>query len=159
MIQIQTIGDLIHKYRREAGLTLSQLSDMTGAHKGTISRIENGDVKRPEFQTVHPLASALGIPFEDIVERYIEIDKRADSLQTILQAVIQSGNTELINKVALKFLESPSEDSYSLVERLYALPMLSKINQSDYRCTGCSFITPAITESCHFLQRGYSKHI
>lgn len=38
-----------------------------------------------------------------------------------MQAVIQSGNTELINKVALKFLESPSEDSYSLVERLYAL--------------------------------------
>ncbi|WP_036705048.1 helix-turn-helix domain-containing protein [Paenibacillus sp. OSY-SE] len=121
VIQIQTIGELIHQYRRESGMTLSQLSDITGSHKGTISRIENGDVKRPEFETVHPLASALGIPFEDIVERYIEIDKRADSLQTILQTVIQSGNIELINKVALKFLESPSEDSYSLVERLYTL--------------------------------------
>lgn len=121
VIQIQTIGELIHQYRRESGMTLSQLSDITGSHKGTISRIENGDVKRPEFETVHPLASALGIPFEDIVERYIEIDKRADSLQTILQTVIQSGNIELINKVALKFLESPSEDSYILVERLYTL--------------------------------------
>ncbi|MCM3342125.1 helix-turn-helix domain-containing protein [Paenibacillus sp. MER TA 81-3] len=121
VIQIQTIGELIHQYRRESGMTLSQLSDITGSHKGTISRIENGDVKRPEFETVHPLASALGIPFEDIVERYIEIDKRANSLQTILQTVIQSGNIELINKVALKFLESPSEDSYSLVERLYTL--------------------------------------
>ncbi|MCE5168248.1 helix-turn-helix domain-containing protein [Paenibacillus profundus] len=119
---IQTIGGLIHQYRREAGMTLSQLSELTGIHKGTISRIENEDVKRPEFATVRPLATALKIPFEKLTELYIEIENRADALLSMLQGVIQeTGNEELINKVGLKFLESPNEDSQTLIERLYSL--------------------------------------
>nr|WP_240463916.1 helix-turn-helix transcriptional regulator [Paenibacillus apiarius] len=102
-------------------MTLSQLSELTGIHKGTISKIENGDVKRPEFTTVRPLATALKIPFAKLIELYIEIDNRADSLQSILQDVIQeTGNEELVYKVGLKFLESPNEDSQILIERLYS---------------------------------------
>ncbi|WP_276540130.1 helix-turn-helix domain-containing protein [Paenibacillus dendritiformis] len=116
-----TIGESIHKYRREAEMTLAQLSELSGIHKGTISRIENGEVRRPGFETIRPLAASLGIPFEDIVERYIEIEKRADSLYTILLEAVPTGDSGLISKVAVKFLESPSEDSYCLVHRLYEL--------------------------------------
>lgn len=102
-------------------MTLSQLSELTGIHKGTISKIENGDVKRPEFTTVRPLATALKIPFAKLIELYIEIDNRADSLRSILQDVIQeTGNEELVYKVGLKYLESPNEDSQILIERLYS---------------------------------------
>lgn len=96
-------------------MTLSKLSELSGIPKGTISRIENGNVKRPEFQTVGPLAATLGIPFEDVVDRYIYIEKRADPLFMILQSVIPNGNMELIEKVALRFLESPNGDSCDLV--------------------------------------------
>lgn len=116
-----TVGELVRKYRRDAGMTLSKLSELSGIPKGTISRIENGNVKKPEFQTVGPLAATLGIPFEDVVERYIHMEKRADPLLMILQSVIPNGNMELIEKIALRFLESPSEDSYDLVERLFTL--------------------------------------
>ncbi|MFD3269229.1 helix-turn-helix domain-containing protein [Paenibacillus dendritiformis] len=102
-------------------MTLAQLSELSGIHKGTISRIENGEVRRPGFETIRPLAASLGIPFEDIVERYIEIEKRADSLYTILLEAVPTGDSGLISKVAVKFLESPSEDSYCLVHRLYEL--------------------------------------
>lgn len=40
-----TVGELVHKYRRDAGMTLSKLSELSGIPKGTISRIENGNVK------------------------------------------------------------------------------------------------------------------
>ncbi|MCY9578740.1 helix-turn-helix transcriptional regulator [Paenibacillus alvei] len=64
---IKTIGELIQDTRRASNMTLTQLSELSGINKGTISRIENGDVKRPEFSTAYPLATALGIPFETLL--------------------------------------------------------------------------------------------
>ncbi|WP_254659893.1 helix-turn-helix domain-containing protein [Paenibacillus sp. KS1] len=115
-----SIGELIHSYRRNSGMTLAQLSETSGVHKGTISKIENEDVKRPEYTTLRPLVEALRIPLDTVVELYISVDKRAEMRLHILQDVIQhSGSAELAQKVGAKFLESPSDDSHSLVERLY----------------------------------------
>ncbi|EPY14879.1 DNA-binding protein [Paenibacillus alvei A6-6i-x] len=120
MAQILSIGELIHSYRRNSGMTLAQLSETSGVHKGTISKIENEDVKRPEYTTLRPLVEALRIPLDTVVELYISVDKRAEMRLHILQDVIQhSGSAELAQKVGAKFLESPSDDSHSLVERLY----------------------------------------
>ncbi|WCF06694.1 helix-turn-helix domain-containing protein [Paenibacillus thiaminolyticus] len=120
MAQLLSIGELIQCYRRNRGMTLAQLSDLTGIHKGTISKIENGDVKRPEYKTIRPLADTLQIPLETLVELHITVDKRANTLLFVLQDVIQhSGTAELVTKVGRKFLESPSYDSHALAERLY----------------------------------------
>lgn len=120
MAQILSIGELIHSYRRNSGMTLAQLSETSGVHKGTISKIENEDVKRPEYTTLRPLVEALRIPLDTVAELYISVDKRAEMRLHILQDVIQhSGSAELAQKVGAKFLESPSNDSHSLVERLY----------------------------------------
>nr|WP_275100789.1 helix-turn-helix transcriptional regulator [Paenibacillus dendritiformis] len=115
-----SIGELIQWHRHNRGMTLAQLSELTGIHKGTISKIENGDVKRPEYMTIRPLVETLQIPLETLVELHITVEKRADTLLFVLQDVIQhSGTAELVTKVGRKFLESPSDDSHALVERLY----------------------------------------
>ncbi|WP_374018126.1 helix-turn-helix transcriptional regulator [Paenibacillus thiaminolyticus] len=121
MAKVLSIGELIQRYRHNRGMTLSQLAQLTGLHKGTISKIENGDVKRPEYMTVRPLVDTLEIPLETLVELHITVDNRADTLLFVLQDVIQhSGSADLVKKVGRKFLESPSDDSFALVERLYA---------------------------------------
>ncbi|MCE5172297.1 helix-turn-helix domain-containing protein [Paenibacillus profundus] len=121
MAQVLSIGKLIQRYRQNRDMTLSQLAELTGLHKGTISKIENGDVKRPEYMTIRPLVDTLEIPLETLVELHMNVDKRADTLLFVLQDVIQhSGNADLVRKVGTKFLESPSDDSQSLTERLYA---------------------------------------
>lgn len=56
---IKKIGEFIQDTRRASNIKLTQLSELSGIPKGTISRIENGEVKRPQFSTVHPLAKAL----------------------------------------------------------------------------------------------------
>ncbi|MCM3340544.1 helix-turn-helix domain-containing protein [Paenibacillus sp. MER TA 81-3] len=120
MAQVLSIGELIQRYRQNRDMTLSQLAELTGLHKGTISKIENGDVKRPEYMTIRPLVDTLEIPLETLVELHITVDKRADTLLFVLHDVIQhSGNADLVKKVGRKFLESPSDDSHALVERLY----------------------------------------
>ncbi|BFH10899.1 helix-turn-helix domain-containing protein [Paenibacillus melissococcoides] len=121
MAQVLSIGELIQRYRQNRGMTLSQLAELTGFHKGTISKIENGDIKRPEYMTIRPLADTLQIPLETLVELHITVDKRADTLLFVLEDVIQhSGTADLVKKVGRKFLESTSDDSHALVERLYA---------------------------------------
>ncbi|MGG4397575.1 helix-turn-helix transcriptional regulator [Paenibacillus thiaminolyticus] len=117
---IKTIGELIQDTRRASDITLTQLSELSGIPKGTISRIENGEVKRPQFLTVHPLAKALDISLETLIDYYVEIERRADSLLHILHTTLQhNSNNELIQKVATKYLESSNEDSYDLTEKLY----------------------------------------
>ena len=117
---IKTIGELIHDTRFASNITITQLSELSGINKSTISRIENGEVKRPDFSTVQPLAAALKIPFETLVDYYVENEKRSDLLFDILQATIQRrSSTELICKVAAKYLESPNEDSLDLTKKLY----------------------------------------
>ncbi|MCY9706380.1 helix-turn-helix domain-containing protein [Paenibacillus alvei] len=101
-------------------MTIAQLAESSGIHIGTISKIENEYVKRPEYTTLRPLAGALQIPLDTVIELYIGIDKRADTLLYVMQDVIQHlGSAELTQKVGAKFLESPNDESYSLVERLY----------------------------------------
>jgi len=120
MAQILSVGELIHSYRRKNGLTLSQLAESSGIHIGTISKIENEYVKRPEYTTLRPLAEALHIPLDTVIELYISTDKRADTLLHVMQDVVQHlGSAELTRKVGAKFLAAPSDDCHSLVERLY----------------------------------------
>jgi transcriptional regulator with XRE-family HTH domain len=118
--QILSIGELIQCYRQKMNLSLSQLSEKTGIHKGTISKIEKGDVKRPEYSTICPIAKSLNIPFDMLIELHAEVDRRADTHMNVLEdAIDRSESSHLIRFIATKFLESPSDESHSLIERLF----------------------------------------
>ncbi|MGG0792881.1 helix-turn-helix transcriptional regulator [Brevibacillus laterosporus] len=71
-----TLGELIKGKRVEIGISLSEVSRMTGISKGVLSKIESGDTKRPELRTLKPIADVLEIPYEEIIERYVEIEHR-----------------------------------------------------------------------------------
>ncbi|UHA75626.1 helix-turn-helix domain-containing protein [Paenibacillus sp. 481] len=114
-----TIGDLLRQRRIDTGISVHQLQEMSGVHRTSITRIENGEIKRPEFVTVQRIANAMNIPFEETVEYYICADQKSDTLFLILEDTIPTGNISLTSKVALKYLESPNEDSYDSIERLY----------------------------------------
>ncbi len=121
VLMYTTMGELIQKKREQATLKLSELARISGVSKGVISKIENGDTKRPEFKTILPIAKALHIPFVQIIEHYIEVEQRPEVLREILMEAIQLSNLPLASKVALKFLQSTYEDSYTLVEQLYEI--------------------------------------
>ncbi|TPG82439.1 XRE family transcriptional regulator [Brevibacillus laterosporus] len=117
----QTIGELIRAKRTELGISLSEVSRVTGVSKGVISKIESGETKRPELRTLKPMADFLDIPYEDIIERCIEMEQRIGILDVFLSESIEISNLFLITKVAKKLLESPHEDTYTLLEHLYKL--------------------------------------
>ncbi|WP_019421123.1 helix-turn-helix domain-containing protein [Paenibacillus sp. OSY-SE] len=115
-----TLGELIHYHRKKKDISLNKLKELVGIDKGSLSRIENGEVKRPDFQMILAIAAALDIPSEDIVELYIEIGHKANVMYSILVKVLEfSMTSSLVIKIATKFLESPKENSEDLVEKLY----------------------------------------
>ncbi|WP_309304387.1 MULTISPECIES: helix-turn-helix domain-containing protein [Brevibacillus] len=116
-----TLGELIKRKRVEIGISLSEVSRMTGISKGVLSKIENDETKRPELRTLKPIADVLAIPYEEIIERYIDVEHRIEFLDSLLSEAIEMRNLFLIAKLAKKILENPQEDTYTLLERLYDL--------------------------------------
>ncbi|NOJ71032.1 helix-turn-helix domain-containing protein [Paenibacillus alvei] len=117
---IKTIGELIQDTRRALNLTITQLSELSGINKSTISRIESSEIKRPDFSTLKSLVTALDIPYETLVDYYVEDEKRTDLLFDILHAtILRRSSIELIRKVAAKYLEAPNGDSLDLTDMLY----------------------------------------
>ncbi|CAH8770804.1 helix-turn-helix domain-containing protein [Paenibacillus dendritiformis] len=116
----KSLGELIHYHRQKKEMTLSKLQEAVGIDKGSLSRIENSEVKRPDFQSILSIAAVLDIPHSDIVEKYIEIGHKSEVVYTILQNELTTlEHPSLIPKIAAKFLESPNEDSLYLVGKLY----------------------------------------
>ncbi|WP_019420601.1 helix-turn-helix domain-containing protein [Paenibacillus sp. OSY-SE] len=116
----KSLGELIQYYRQKKDISLNKLQELVGIDKGSLSRIENGEVKRPDFQMILSIAAALNIPRNDIVEQYIQIGHKSEVIHSILQNALQSSDhPSLITKIAAKFLESSNEDSLDLVEKLY----------------------------------------
>ncbi|WP_374019618.1 helix-turn-helix transcriptional regulator [Paenibacillus thiaminolyticus] len=113
------VGELIYEYRKKARYTLRQLSDLSGIPKGTISKIERGETRRPELATVLALTSPLSIPYADVVVHYLVMERRKSVLQPMLQEAIRTGDVEVIEKIAVRFLECDGADSYDLTAELY----------------------------------------
>ena len=63
---IKSLGRLIAKDRRAAGMSMDQLSAATGLAKSTVSRIENDALEnQPSPDSLQKLARALGTEVED----------------------------------------------------------------------------------------------
>src|SRR6266496_1560278 len=61
----QQLGRLLQQHRHAAGLSLEKLADATSLDKGTISRIEQGQIEAPSPKNLQRLATALGTEVED----------------------------------------------------------------------------------------------
>ncbi|TVX85534.1 helix-turn-helix domain-containing protein [Paenibacillus agilis] len=115
-----TFGDLIRQHRNKAQLSLSELASLSNVNKATISRIESGEVKKPEFKTLKAIAEALQIPYETYLIFYIETEQSPNVIHGILEDAIKDMRPiATITQIAIKFLESERLDSYDATEQLF----------------------------------------
>jgi len=149
--QYQTFGEGMRKRRQDKNLSLSQLSKMTGVSKGVISKIECGETRKPEWRTIKPLAISLQIPWEEVIGYYAEVERRPKILLDLLSKSISLRQTPLIKKVALRFIQLPTEDSYELMEKLYECSRL--VNDLPSRLTLFNLIVSYARE------RGMQKYL
>ena len=54
------LGEMISRYRKDAGMTIDELSESSGVPKGTLNKIIAGTTKAPTLDTMKSIAKALG---------------------------------------------------------------------------------------------------
>lgn len=78
----EEVGEHIRARRLQQGLTLEELSELSGLHASYIGQIERG-VKKSSLKTVSSLAKALGVPvgrlFDDGCARDGSLAQRLDA--------------------------------------------------------------------------------
>jgi transcriptional regulator with XRE-family HTH domain len=62
----QRIGTYIRKHREARGLSQNKLAALSGVNQSTVIRIERGDFRQPNPETLQALVSALEVPLADV---------------------------------------------------------------------------------------------
>lgn len=62
----KNVGEALRKAREQAGLSLRDLSRLSGMSSGYLSQIETGARKDPGFKTVLLLAKSIGVSMDDL---------------------------------------------------------------------------------------------
>ncbi|MGK0269606.1 MAG: transcriptional regulator with XRE-family HTH domain [Cocleimonas sp.] len=63
------VGRQVQLYRKQLGLTITELAEAAGISMGMMSKIENG-MTSPSLTTLQQLSSALGVPISDFFNRF-----------------------------------------------------------------------------------------
>lgn len=66
------IGREVHAHRRQQGITVAELANLTGLSIGMLSKIENGNTS-PSLKTMQSLAHALSVPITSFFRRFEEV--------------------------------------------------------------------------------------
>ena len=74
------LGDLISLYRKQAGMTIDELSEKSKVPKGTLNKIIGGITKAPTLDNVRAIARALGKTLDDFDDNSNANNKKALSL-------------------------------------------------------------------------------
>ncbi|MFS0554979.1 helix-turn-helix domain-containing protein [Brevibacillus sp. 179-C9.3 HS] len=121
MIEVKTFGNVLKSYREKANLTLAELSNKTEISTATISKIETDSLTRPNMRNVIALAKELKIPLYQAITPYLDKIKRIETLEFLLEIALEQENTILIQKVALRLLECPKNNTFLSLDYLYQL--------------------------------------
>jgi len=63
------LGDKIRKLRIKKGLSQEKLARLANISYNTIVKIESGDSNNPTIQTLSGIASALGVSFDELLNK------------------------------------------------------------------------------------------
>lgn len=63
---LQELSQQLRRERARSGMTVRQLAEASGIHPATVSRLESGQIAKPQPDHLQRLARAFGIDVEDL---------------------------------------------------------------------------------------------
>ena len=80
-MQTTTFGDKIRRLRKEKGLTLEQLGDLTETSKSYIWELENKNPPRPSADKISKIAAVLGVTADYLMDdtETVQVEDATDS--------------------------------------------------------------------------------
>jgi transcriptional regulator with XRE-family HTH domain len=109
-----SLATTVRKAREDAGLGVRELARRSGISAGQISRIENGEVSKPEMQTLVALARGLGRPHEPLLVLSGQLTDR-DAVQALDPLLVEGYDLVDVVEAAADWLkdEDPAGIRYA----------------------------------------------
>jgi transcriptional regulator with XRE-family HTH domain len=122
---LELVGPRLRRVREQRGVTLTEVSALTGISKSTLSRLENGQ-RRPSLELLLPLAQTYRVPIDDLVgapevgDPRIRLKPRRVNGRTVLP-LTHPGGIQAWKIVIPKSQSDPKPRTHDGFEWLYVL--------------------------------------
>ena len=116
-----TTGELIKAARKKAGLTQAQLAEKLGISYVGVSQWEN-DLRNPKLDTLQRIASALGVPVQDLISDREAVDK--EEFKRVF--IYGEGIKDRIDAALDRLNDEGQEKAAERVEELTEIPKYQK---------------------------------
>ena len=116
-----TTGELIKAARKKAGLTQAQLAEKLGISYVGVSQWEN-DLRNPKLDTLQRIASALGVPVQDLISDWEAVDK--EEFKRVF--IYGEGIKDRIDAALDRLNDEGQEKAAERVEELTEIPKYQK---------------------------------
>lgn len=122
-----TTGELIKAARKKAGMTQAQLAEKLGISYVGVSQWEN-DLRNPKLDTLQRIASALGVPVQDLISDWEAVDK--EEFKRVF--IYGEGIKDRIDAALDRLNDEGQEKAAERVEELTEIPKYQ--NNTPPRC-------------------------
>ncbi|WP_136661629.1 helix-turn-helix transcriptional regulator [Nitratireductor sp. XY-223] len=92
------LGEKIQKLRKEKGLTLDKLAELTGSSKSYIWELENKNPPRPSAEKISKIATQLGVTIDYLLDEKQEVTE-ADAMDEMFFRKYQRMDPEVKDKI------------------------------------------------------------
>lgn len=116
-----TTGELIKAARKKAGLTQAQLAEKLGISYVGVSQWEN-DLRNPKLDTLQRIASALGVPVQELISDWEAVDK--EEFKRVF--IYGEGIKDRIDAALDRLNDEGQEKAAERVEELTEIPKYQK---------------------------------
>lgn len=116
-----TTGQLIKAARRKAGMTQKELGAKLGVAYQTLAQWEN-DLRNPKLDTLQRIASALGVPVQELISDWEAVDK--EEFKRVF--IYGEGIKDRIDAALDRLNDEGQEKAAERVEELTEIPKYQK---------------------------------
>jgi transcriptional regulator with XRE-family HTH domain len=123
----ETVGQRIARFRRDRGLTLSQLAAETGLSKSYLSELEKSDDPPPatghgpSADAIYRIAKALGVAMSDLLGRPIITAPQARRSASLLKFADKAGlpeaDVEMLANIQFRGEPPKTEERWEFIYR------------------------------------------
>ncbi|MGG0753741.1 helix-turn-helix domain-containing protein [Brevibacillus laterosporus] len=113
-----TLGQLIHTYRKKCGKSIADIKEETNISEKVLRRLESDLTNHPKLETIERVAKSLVIPYTEIAERVVPIQRNQECVREILIRVLPEASKMLLTDVVHQYVTLGHSIREGLIEVL-----------------------------------------
>ncbi|MCR8979518.1 helix-turn-helix domain-containing protein [Brevibacillus laterosporus] len=118
MTSSNTLGQLIHTYRKKCGKSIADIKEETNISEKVLRRLESDLTNHPKLETIERVAKSLVIPYTEIAERVVPIQRNQECVREILIRVLPEASKKLLTNVVHQYVTLGHSIREGLIEVL-----------------------------------------